>query len=92
VLGWSGHEIQWGRDGRMLSVREDEINRAFTAPSLEDALPILRKYGVTYVFIGTLERAKYGNPALQKFETGLPAEFKSGNSAVYRVPLELRAQ
>jgi uncharacterized membrane protein len=92
VLGWSGHEVQWGRDGRLLGMREDDINRAYTAASLADALPILRKYGVTYLFVGSVERSKYGNAALQKFEAGLPVAFKSGQSAVYRLPLEAQSE
>jgi uncharacterized membrane protein len=41
---------------------------------------------VTYVFVGSVERAKYPAPGLQKFEGTLPAPFKQGGATVYRVP------
>lgn len=88
VIGWPGHEVQWGRDGRLINLRADEIERVYTAPSLAEALAILRKYRVTYVFVGSQERAKYGSAALQKFETGLPLAFQAGQTAVYRLPLQ----
>jgi uncharacterized membrane protein len=99
VLGWYGHELQWGRDGRTLSQRRSDINFVYTTTSLEDALTILRKYGVTYVYVGPGYEAAfreaaekngqtYSPRALQKFETGLPAVYKSGGVSIYRVPPE----
>ena len=88
LLGWSGHEIQWGRDGEILSERQRDIETIFNGDSLEEALALLRKYGVTYLFVGSLENGKYPPAALRKFEEGLPAAFRSGRSVIYRVPVE----
>jgi uncharacterized membrane protein len=50
-------------------------------------MPILQQYGVTYVVIGSIERAMYAPAGLQKFETGpLTVVFSSGQTIVYRVP------
>ena len=85
VLGWLGHELQWGRDGERLTQRRDDVTRAYETASLDEAMAILRKYGVTYVFVGSVERDAY--PAgLQKFENGLQAVFRSGNVSIYRLP------
>jgi uncharacterized membrane protein len=87
VLGWAGHEVQWGRDGEELRQRQIDIDQAYTTESLAEALAILQKYDVTYVFVGGLERGKYPAAGLQKFEAGLTAVHRTGLSAVYRVPL-----
>lgn len=86
VLGWAGHEGQWGRDGAELSQRGQDVDTAYKTESLGEALAILRKYDVTYIMVGSLERAKYPAAGLAKFETGLPALIKSGDTALYRIP------
>jgi YYY domain-containing protein len=88
VIGWAGHEIQWGRDGALVGQRQTDVDKAYNNESLAEALAILRKYDVSYVFVGSLERAKYPPAGLQKFEAGLPAAFRSGETVVYRVPIE----
>jgi uncharacterized membrane protein len=88
VVGWAGHEIQWGRDGAMVGRRQTDVDNAYGSESLAEALAILRKYDVSYVFVGSLERAKYPPAGLQKFESGLPAAFRSGETVVYRVPVD----
>jgi YYY domain-containing protein len=85
VIGWPGHEVQWGREGQSISAREAEVNRAYDTESLAEAEAILRKYGVTYVYIGRLERAKYAAAGLEKFATGLPNVLRVGESALYRL-------
>jgi uncharacterized membrane protein len=87
VLGWGGHQEQWGRDRADVAARAQDVDKVFASPSLADALPILRKYGVTFVVVSSLERSKYPAPGLQKFDT-LTSVFRSGQSVVYRVPRE----
>ena len=86
VVGWRGHEVQWGRNGGLLGQRETDVDRAYTTEALAEALTILQKYDVTYVFVGTVERSKYPAPGLQKFEA-LPRAFASADTVIYRVPL-----
>ena len=91
VIGWAGHELQWGRDGAELSRRQADIDRAYSSASFEEALSVLREYDVKYVFVGSLERMKYAPDGLLKFEMFMDAAFRSGNTAVYRVPVEIDA-
>jgi YYY domain-containing protein len=87
ILGWPGHEKQWGRDDRTLAVRTQAVKTIYESASLEEVMPILQQYGVTYVVVGSIERATYAPAGLQKFETGpLTAVFSSGDTVVYRVP------
>ena len=39
VLGWPGHERQWGHD---VGTRADEVEQAYTATTAEEAAPVLR--------------------------------------------------
>lgn len=88
ILGWPGHERQWGRAGSLLAQREADVDRAYSTPSLEEAITILRQYGVTYVFVGRVEREKYQPEGLLKFESGLPAVFRADDTVVYRLPVD----
>jgi uncharacterized membrane protein len=87
VLGWPGHERQWGRDGRELAIRTDAVKQIYEGSSLEEVMPILQQYGVTYVVVGSVERATYAPEGLQKFETGvLIPVFNAGQTTIYRMP------
>ncbi len=88
VLGWLGHERQWGRNLDLISQRQADVERAFSTESLAEALVILRKYEVTYVFIGSVERGSYGDAGLSKFAAGLPIAFSKGQTVIYRIPPE----
>ncbi len=88
VLGWLGHERQWGRNLDLISQRQADVERAFSTESLAEALIILRKYEVTYVFVGSVERGFYGDAGLNKFAAGLPVAFSKGQTVIYRIPPE----
>jgi YYY domain-containing protein len=85
VLGWAGHERQWGRDNEELARREAAVETVYTTGSLDEALVILQQYGVTYVAVGNVERATYPPEGLQKFESLQPVA-SAGTAVLYRVP------
>jgi uncharacterized membrane protein len=85
VLGWPGHEQQWGRDASVLVPRREDVEKVYSTDSLEEAMSILRKYGVTYVFVGSGYREAYPAAAITKFDS-LQAVFHSGDVIIYRVP------
>src|SRR5690606_22041983 len=84
-LGWPGHERQWGRPDDVLEERRAAVDAAYTTPSLEEALAILQQYDVTYIVVGTVERATYSPEGLAKFD-GLQQVSNSGLATLYRVP------
>jgi YYY domain-containing protein len=65
VLGWPGHERQWGHD---VGDRAAEVARAYSAPTAAEAEPVLRRYGVRYVIVGPLERTDHGDAGLAKWD------------------------
>ena len=57
VLGWPGHELQWGHPpGR----RADDVAALYGADTPAAARQLLERYGVRYVVVGPLERAAHG--------------------------------
>jgi YYY domain-containing protein len=87
VIGWAQHEVQWGRSADLANARAADVDRLYTTDSLPEALDILRKYDVTYVVVGSVEKSKYPASGIKKFSELEPAAYTNGNMSIYRVPL-----
>ena len=85
VLGWPGHESQWRGGGVEMSGREQDISQLYKTPSWADALAIIRRYGITYIYIGNLERSTYAVDE-RKFTENLSAVYLQGQVVIYEVP------
>lgn len=72
VVGWDWHQQQqrWGYR-EMVNDRVRNVNRFYNTTNLDEALEILRRYGVTYIYVGQVERLYYESDGLAKFETDL---------------------
>jgi YYY domain-containing protein len=82
VLAWPGHEIQWGHDSgqRWLAIHE-----IYTTMNLQNARELLIRYGVRFVFVGSLERADYPSAGLAKFSQLGTLVFSDAGAQLYRV-------
>lgn len=66
VLGWYGHEFIW-RATRDYQVPVEEVERwndiisLYTEANLERAQEIIRKYNISYIYIGNIEIEQYTN-------------------------------
>jgi YYY domain-containing protein len=82
ILGWGGHEVQWGHQpGR----RSKDVEQIYRTSSLAVARKLLAGYDVRYVFVGSLERQRYPASGLRKFaRIGRPV-FSRGRTTVYRL-------
>jgi YYY domain-containing protein len=89
VLGWTDHEQQWrGGDAAALAQlgpREADVKTIYSAGDVAQARELLRKYGVSYIYVGGAEREAY--PQLDMAKLGQLGEPVLQNSAVtiYRV-------
>lgn len=63
VLGWEGHEAQWGHAAGQ---RAADVATIYSTEDPSVAMRLLRKYDVRYVFIGTLEERTFST-GLAKF-------------------------
>jgi uncharacterized membrane protein len=67
VCGWGNHESQWRQ--KWPTDTEADVNKLYETPNVDEAKALIAKYGVEYVFVGSLERSKYSPDQLSKFAT-----------------------
>ena len=89
LLGWDNHQSQQRGYGSVIEERIEDVRTLYSTTNREDALKLLRKYQVEYIYVGELERHFYPQQGLQKFELmlGTDLELVYTNQAVqiYRV-------
>jgi YYY domain-containing protein len=87
-IGWPGHESQWrckaGSACRVLEGRFDDIVRLYSTTDEKEARAILDKYGVDFVFVGSLEKEDYPEEGLAKFDRMMPVAYQDAGATVYR--------
>jgi YYY domain-containing protein len=84
VMGWAGHEQQWGRDNAAIAARTADVKTMYTTASVQQARRLLRRYHARYVIVGSVERETYGT-ALQsgKFSRFMRVAFRSVGMTIY---------
>jgi uncharacterized membrane protein len=85
VLGWPDHEYRWRGSWEPQAGRREDVERAYTTPSVVEARAILSKYDVEYVVVGNLERDIYGEDGLTKFADLGYIVFENASVAIYHV-------
>jgi YYY domain-containing protein len=66
-MGWPGHEVQW-RNGwlkdtansKSFNRRMLDIDTIYRDPSPQVVLSLMKKYNAQYLYVGSIEHAKYG--------------------------------
>ena len=66
VLGWEHHVGQRGVPGAEVERRKREIREFYSTQDFRRGLEILRRYGVTYVVLGQVERENYSRGVYQR--------------------------
>jgi uncharacterized membrane protein len=83
VQGWANHEGQWRKDWAWDT--GDQVDKLYSTADVNEARGILDRYQVDYVFVGQLEREKYG-AGVDKFAQMFPQPFiQTGGTVVYKV-------
>lgn len=91
VLTWPTHIFRWHDLGQPLEQRKADVATVYQTLSQIEAMALLEKYGVDYVFVGPLERERYGRDGLLKFERFFPPVFRSPTVTIYQVPQDGQA-
>jgi uncharacterized membrane protein len=86
VLGWDNHENQWRGPLAEFAKRKQDVETIYRRGDAETALPILQRYGVRYVFVGSLEREAYGRDVESRFARWLEPVFRREGVTVFAVP------
>ncbi|HUV52593.1 MAG TPA: DUF2298 domain-containing protein [Dehalococcoidia bacterium] len=66
-LGWAGWEVMWRGSWEIITERTRAIDTIYGMPNSDEALVMLEKYNVEYIYVGELEREHYGTESLMKF-------------------------
>ena len=85
VLGWPGHESQWRGGMQEIGSREPDIEQLYRARQWTQAIQVIEKYNIRYIFLGALERSTY-RPEEPLFQRNLVEVFRSNGVTVYEVP------
>ena len=60
VLGWYVHEWLWRNDVGDLNRKSADIEAIYTSQDAREVRRLLEQYQISYVFVGSTERDKYG--------------------------------
>jgi len=86
ILGWDFHQNQWRGNDVEPSKRRPDIAQIYQSSDSQQVLTLLEKYGIKYVYVGTVERRNYDLPPLLSDRLGrfLEKVFEQGGVAIYR--------
>ena len=60
VMGWYVHEWLWRNDVADLNEKSAEIESIYTSTDTQRVQELIKKYNISYIFVGSCEREKYG--------------------------------
>jgi YYY domain-containing protein len=86
VLGWDFHEQQWRGNYDEPGKRIPDIEKIYKSLDRNIVADLLDKYGIQYVYISDLERAKYSlqSPMIDKFGRFMDLVYDQGGVRIYR--------
>ncbi|MCD6519087.1 MAG: glycosyltransferase family 39 protein, partial [Anaerolineae bacterium] len=91
IIGWDWHQKQQRAaiGGQVVDWRLQDLRELYNTHDVQAALKILRRYQVSYIYVGELERAYYDPQGLAKFEdmvgSYLEIVYRRGPVTIYKV-------
>ena len=92
IIGWSGHQRQQRAilPGQFIDRRIQDVHTLYNTDQVQEAVNILAKYDVSYIYVGQLEWVYYNPAGLNKFEQmvemGLLEEvYRNAGTSIYEV-------
>jgi YYY domain-containing protein len=86
LLGWAGHEGQWRGSYDIQNARDPDIATIYNTHDRQIALTLLGNYGISYVYVGPLEKSLYDRRGLEKFKQMLDVVYEHDGVTIYKVP------
>lgn len=83
ILGWPGHEQQWRGGSELFDGRPAEVAQIYQSQDPAVVRPLLEKYNIRYIYLGSRERASYGVNALPDFDGLLQIPFQQDGVVIY---------
>lgn len=90
VIGWRWHQDQQRWDYRWaIEERAREVNLIYSTDKPSIAKELIEKYGISYIYVGQLERLYYPAAGIKKFEESmfstLEQLYKKDNVSIYKI-------
>ena len=85
VLGWTVHEWLWRGSYDVPSPRISDVTTLYETDNVQTTEALLKKYTVTYIVVGDLERQKYPKLSEGKFKTIARQIYQNGNTRLYQI-------
>ncbi|MCA9921258.1 MAG: hypothetical protein KC421_02740, partial [Anaerolineales bacterium] len=92
IIGWAGHQNQQRAivPGNKVDSRVNDVQRLYNTTQIQEALNIIEKYDVGYIYVGQLEWVYYAPDGLNKFdrmvEMGYLQEvYRNDGTSIYKV-------
>lgn len=85
VLGWTVHEWLWRGTYDVPSPRISEVQTLYETTDENTAKKLIRKYNISYVFIGSLEREKYAKLTEGLFQKLGSVVYHNDQTRIYKV-------
>ncbi len=93
VMGWTGHEVQWRVNWVKQSREKQEdfdsrgasIETIYTDPHPAVVLTTMARYNARYVYVGALERKKYAQINLKRFEGFMRRVYDADGVTIFQI-------
>ena len=92
IIGWSGHQRQQRAilPGQFIDQRLQDVGTLYNSLQTQEAINIINKYDISYIYVGQLEWVLYSPDGLNKFdqmvEMGLLEEvYRNAGTSIYEV-------
>lgn len=87
VLGWTVHEWLWRGSYDITAPRIKDVKEMYESKDIETTKDLLKKYNVSYIYIGDLEYEKYPSLNVEKFESMGKIVFEEKNTKLIKIDL-----
>ncbi len=85
IVEWAEHQKIWRGTDEDFKNRPADVEAIFRSSNAAQVRSLLAKYGVSYIYVGSLERQQYGDQVLTKFNGLADPVFTNQAATVYRV-------
>jgi uncharacterized membrane protein len=85
VLGWTVHEWLWRGSYDIPAPRITDIQTLYESTDIAATQALIKKYDITYIYVGNLEREKYPNISEIKFFTLGEIVFQNNTVKIFKI-------
>lgn len=85
VVGWAVHEWLWRGSFGPVGQRQTDVNNLYVTNDPNQFRQLVAKYKINYIYLGSLERQKYGGATGQGLLGNGQVVFKDGSVEIYQI-------